>query len=98
MEREERWLSAPGYAGWYEISDLGRVISLPRAGTPGGPVSVYLNSKGYPVVTLSKYGRTKTVPVARLVLSAFAGPARGRRARYGPGGKTDCRLANLSWR
>jgi hypothetical protein len=95
--QDETWRPAPGYAGWYEVSDLGHVYSLPRAGTTGGPIAVYLNSKGYPVVTLSRYGRTKTVPVARLVLGGFRGPARGRQARYGPGGKTDCRLVNLHW-
>jgi hypothetical protein len=93
----EQWRAVPGYAGWYEVSDLGNVSSLPRPGTRGGPVSVHLNSRGYPVVTLSKYGRVRTVPVARLVLAAFRGPARGARARYGPGGRTDCSLANLTW-
>jgi hypothetical protein len=97
MSTEEQWRPAPGYAGWYEVSDLGQVYSVPRAGTAGGPVAAYLNSRGYLVVTLSKYGRTKTIPVARLVLGAFAGPARGRQARFGPGGKADCRLMNLSW-
>jgi hypothetical protein len=95
---EENWRPVRGYAGWYEVSDLGRVMSLPRPGTPGGLVSVYLNSKGYPVVTLSKYGRTRTVLVSRLVLSAFDGPPRDRRVKYGPGGVTDTRLANLEWR
>ena len=95
---EEQWRPAPGYAGWYEVSDLGRIMSLPRPGTPGGLVAVYLNSKGYPVVTLSKYGRTRTVLVPRLVLGAFRGPPRGRRVAYGPGGIADARLANLAWR
>lgn len=94
----EEWRPVPGYAGWYEVSALGRVSSLPRAGTAGGPVAVYLNSRGYPVVTLCRYGKAKTVPVARLVLGAFRGPARGRRASYGPGGKADVSLANLAWK
>jgi hypothetical protein len=93
----EQWRPAPGYAGWYEVSDLGGVTSLARPGTRGGPVAVHLNSRGYPVVTLSRYGRVRTVPVARLVLGAFRGPPRGRRARCGLGGITDCSLANLSW-
>jgi hypothetical protein len=96
-DHEEQWRPVPGYAGWYEVSDLGSVSSLPRAGTAGGAVRAYPNSRGYLVVTLSKYGRTRTIPVARLVLGAFAGPARGRQARFGPGGKADCRLMNLAW-
>lgn len=93
------WRPAPGYAGWYEVSENGEVWSLARNGTRGGPIVVHLNSRGYPVVTLSKYGQVSTVPVGRLVLLAFRGqPSRpGARAKYGPGGKTDCSLANLSW-
>jgi hypothetical protein len=93
---EERWLPAPGYAGFYEVSCCGQVYSMPRAATAGGPVAVKL-ANGYRVVVLCKYGRTRTVPVGRLVLGAFAGPARGRRARHGPGGRADDSLENLSW-
>lgn len=94
---EERWLPAPGYAGWYEVSDLGNVLSLPRASTAGGLLAVQLNSRGYRVVILCKYGRCRTVPVGRLVLAAFRGPASGRRARHGAKGPSDDSLANLSW-
>lgn len=94
---EERWLPVPGYAGWYEVSDTGRVASLPRAATAGGIMAASLNSRGYRVVMLCKYGRRRTVPVGRLVLIAFAGPANGRRARHGPKGPADDSLGNLSW-
>lgn len=97
MLDEECWLPAPGYAGWYEVSDLGNVVSLPRAATAGGPMAVHVNSRGYRVVTLFKYGRRRQVPVGRLVLGAFRGPANGRRARHGPKGADDDSLANLHW-
>jgi hypothetical protein len=94
----ERWLPARGYAGFYEVSDRGRVYSLPRAATAGGILALRRNSRGYHIVTLAKYGETRTVMVGRLVLEAFDSPAAGRRARHGPGGKADDSLANLSWR
>jgi NUMOD4 motif len=97
MHQEERWRPVPGYAGWYEVSDLGRVYSLARAATAGGLLAPQLNSRGYRIVTLSKYGRVRTVTVARLVLETFAGPALGRRARHGAKGKGDDSLANLCW-
>ena len=97
MPQEERWLPVPGYAAFYEVSDLGRVYSLARAATAGGLLAARLNSKGYRMVTLSKYGRTRTILVARLVLAAFDSPAAGRRARHGPKGKADDSLANLCW-
>lgn len=96
---EERWLPVPGYAGWYEVSDRGSVWSMGRAGTRGGLLAPQLNSRGYRVVLLSKYGRVTTVTVGSLVLRAFRGrPLPGQRAWHGPAGKAvDC-LANLSWR
>jgi NUMOD4 motif len=93
----EQWRPARGYAGWYEVSDLGRVFSLARAATAGGLLAPQLNSRGYHVVTLSRYGRTRTVTIGHLVLEAFDSPAAGRLARHGPGGKADDSLANLSW-
>lgn len=97
MTDDERWLPVPGYAGWYEVSDLGNVVSLARAATAGGPMLIQVNSRGYRVVTLSKYGRTRTVMVGRIVLGAFDSPANGRRARFGAKGRGDASLANLSW-
>lgn len=94
----EQWRPARGYAGFYEVSDLGRVYSMPRAATCGGLLAVQLNSRGYQVVSLAKYGSCRTVMVARLVLEAFDSPASGRRVRYGPKGPACCALDNLCWR
>jgi NUMOD4 motif-containing protein len=93
----EQWRPTRRYAGFYEVSCCGNVYSMPRAATAGGLLAVQVNSRGYRVVLLSKYGRVRTVMVARLVLEAFAEPGQGRRARHGPGGKLDDSLPNLSW-
>lgn len=97
MSRKERWLPVPGYQGWYEVSDLGNVYAMARPFTHGGLLRPQVNSAGYRTVRLSKYGRVRTFTVGRLVLEAFRGPAYGRRARHGPGGKQDDSLANLEW-
>jgi hypothetical protein len=95
---EERWLPARGWAGWYEASDAGNIFSLPRAGTPGGPLDPQLNSAGYRQVALSRYGRVTRILVSHLVLTTFREPRPpGKRARHGPGGKTDDSLPNLHW-
>jgi len=60
----------PGYAGFYEVSDAGRVYSLPR-GTHGGLLKPQVNSRGYLVVRLSKYGRVRTFTIRSLVRQAF---------------------------
>jgi hypothetical protein len=87
----------PGYAGFYEAACCGQVYALPRAATAGGLLDPQLNSAGYRVVRLSKYGRVTTVTVGSIVLATFRGPANGRRARHGPGGKADDSLPNLWW-
>ena len=94
---EERWLPVPGYAGFYEASCCGNVYSLARAGTSGGLLDPQLNSAGYRFVRLHKYGRARSVTVGSIVLATFRGPADGRRARHGPGGKLNDRLPNLRW-
>lgn len=87
----------PGYQGWYEVSDQGGVYSLARATARGGALAPQVNSAGYRFVRLHKYGRVRAFTVGHLVLEAFRGPANGRRARHGPGGKLDDSLANLDW-
>ena len=99
MAPDERWLPVRGSQGWYEVSDRGNVCALGRAAARSGPLRPQLNSAGYRMVRLHKYGRVRTVTVASLVLAAFAWPPPrpGSRARHGPGGKADDRLENLYW-
>lgn len=96
---EERWLPVRGYAGFYEVSDRGNVYALARERAHGGLLKPQLNSAGYRMVRLHKYGRVKTAMVGRLVLETFSWPppSSQSRARHGPGGKADDSLANLSW-
>ena len=99
----ERWLPVPGYEGFYEVSDRGRVRSvrhMTRAGWRGGRVlKPFPDSDGYLRVNLSCQGEISGLqPVHGLVLLAFAGPPReGQQARHGAGGKLDNRPANLCW-
>ena len=99
----ERWLPVPGYEGFYEASDLGRIRSLrrmTRCGWRGGRVlKPFPDSDGYLRVNLSRYGKIAGLqPVHGLVLLAFVGPRLPfQECRHGPGGKLDNRLANLCW-
>lgn len=103
-ESTERWLPVPGYEGFYDVSNRGRVQSIRHmtaAGWRGGKIlKPFLDSDGYYRVNLSRYGEVKgLVPVHGLVLRAFAGPAEsGQQGRHGPGGKQDNRWPeNLCW-
>lgn len=99
----ERWLPVPGYEGFYDVSDQGRVRSvrhMTRAGWRGGRVlKPFPDSDGYLRVNLSCQGEISGLqPVHRLVLLAFADPPLpGQECRHGPAGKLDNRPANLCW-
>ena len=107
-EPTEHWLPVPGWEGLYEVSDLGRVRSLPRqtmTGIRGGRIlKAALGGHpdiqpGYPVVGLCRNGRQSHRPVHRLVLEAFVGPRPdGMECLHGPGGTFDNRWPeNIRW-
>ena len=103
--REERWVpvTEPGFEDLYEVSDYGRVKSLPRQtvrGMMGGRIlKPGLHVKGYHFVVLSGRGKRKPVTIQKLVLTAFAGPRPpGLEARHLNGDPTDNHWPeNLIW-
>ena len=78
----EIWKAVPEYKGYYEVSSMGRVRSVDRT-TPhprnksmqlvrrGRILKWEFDKYGYPVVTLSKDGKTRTYKIHRLVALAF---------------------------
>lgn len=82
MENEEIWKSVVGYEGLYEVSNLGRVKSLPRVVYENGYVHRTTKEKilkspsgsaGYPNIGLCSEGLNRTTPVHLLVAVAFLG-------------------------
>lgn len=101
----ERWLPVVGWEGFYEVSDWGRVRSLPRVAGPrpryfpGRMRKTPRGADGYPRVTLSAQG-TKSGPllVHRLVMRAFVGPCpEGQEVRHLDGDSSNCSLENLTY-
>lgn len=72
-----------GYEGYYEVDQFGRVYALDRVITvndngrtydkplKGKQMKQSMHSKGYKTVSLTKYGKTKTIYVHRIVAEAF---------------------------
>jgi hypothetical protein len=85
MEKKELWRDIPGYEGYYQASNLGRIKSTPRHirfVNKKGDTSYRLSSERilkpslagkYLKVTLAKYGKNKTIYIHHLVYSAFKG-------------------------
>lgn len=75
----ENWKPIKGYEGLYEVSDEGRVMSVPRLVNTTMNARHYKcvvltpskNDSGYNVVNLSKNGEVKLHRVHRLVAEAF---------------------------
>lgn len=92
-----------GWEGFYEVSNLGRVRSLPRqtsVGVRGGAVLRPIERAGYHRVRLraTAGGRSGLRPVHTLVLEAFVGPRPpGAHACHRNDIPHDNRLQNLRW-
>lgn len=77
---KEEWRPVVGHEGLYEVSNYGRVKSLPRTvirrnGSPlpvsGGIIRPYINTHGYYHYNLYRNKKTRKVGAHRLVAEAF---------------------------
>lgn len=102
MQSTEKWQPIPGYEGYYEASNLGRirtVIDHPKGRSLSGTVmKLSLHRNGYLNVGLHRDGVRKVVGVHRLVAAAFHGaPSSGMVARHIDGVRTNNKPSNLEW-
>ena len=80
-KEKEIWKNIPGYEGYYQVSDLGRVRSLYRVRAYKSCASKLFEgkmlnptmSKGYKQVILTMKGRRRTFKISQLVAMAFLG-------------------------
>lgn len=112
MGKPEEWRPVVGYEGFYEVSSLGRVRSLPRIVFQNGN-SMHLvkrnvsgrilksansNKMKHQAVLLCALGGRKNSLVHRLVLEAFVGPCPdGMECCHNNGDGSDNRVENLRW-
>lgn len=107
-EAHEQWRPVVGYEGIYEVSDLGRVRSIPRIveregtqgdiGAKGMVRKPHLTPKGYLRLQLARDTKTANCMVHRLVASAFLDNPEGKaEVNHKNGIKHDNRVGNLEW-
>lgn len=100
----EEWRDVAEYEGLYQVSNLGRVRSVPRidckGARRGGTLLSQKNNRprAYRAVGLCRNGKTIHPKVHRLVLSAFAGPCPARmEGCHDDGNRCNNRRSNLYW-
>jgi hypothetical protein len=100
------WRDVDGYEGYYQVSDLGQVRSLPRL-IQQGKRKVFIKGRilkqnsdtnGYQIVVLSKDGIHKSCRMHRIVAEAFLPNPEGKtEVNHINGNKKDNRAVNLEW-
>ena len=103
----EEWRPIPGYEGYYEVSNIGRVRSLNRYTKSGWGTPVFhpsqmmkcrVVSNGYRHVKLTKDGRRCEPLVHRLVAEAFLpNPQNLPQVNHKDGDKSNDIVSNLEW-
>lgn len=105
---EEIWKDIIGYEGFYQVSNLGRIKSLPRITARDERTIKILTGRilrlnrdergGYLKVSLSKVGKTKKVNVHRIVaLSFLENPNNLPQVNHINAIKIDNRVEDLEW-
>ena len=101
----EEWRDVVGWEGLYQVSNLGRVKSLPRHHkTLSGYITAEriltpaLGKRGYLVVVLFNHGIAKTRPIHRLIAEAFIPNTEDKPyIDHINTVRTDNRIENLRW-
>ena len=101
----ETWATVPGFDGYYEASDKGRIRSIDRFVNRNGHKMHRIGQimtprtmpNGYQTVMLRKDGVAKRSYVHRVIAMTFLGTPYGMEVNHINENKTDNRLSNLEW-
>jgi|LakMenEpi03Aug12_release.lakeMendotaPanAssembly.Ray.scaffolds.fasta_scaffold1209567_2 hypothetical protein len=99
----ENWKDVEGYEGLYQVSNLGRIKSLPHVNYLGRLrqeciLGNRLSDRGYHTAVLYNNGKPKSFRVHRLVANAFIdNPNNKPHVNHIDGVKSNNLVSNLEW-
>ncbi len=94
----EIWKNIKGYEGLYQVSNFGRIKSLPRCTTKGGIRKLRIYSNGYLYFSAWKNGKVKMLLIHRVVAQAFIpNPNNCPQVNHKDENKTNNCVSNLEW-
>ncbi|WP_195921980.1 NUMOD4 domain-containing protein [Lactobacillus crispatus] len=94
----EIWKDIKGYESLYQVSNLGRIKSLPRSTTIGRIRKLRTNHSGYLYFSAWKNGKVKMLSVHRLVAQAFIpNPEELPQVNHKDENKKNNKVSNLEW-
>lgn len=98
-DMEEVWKDVPGFEGAYQISNHGRVRSIPRRGTRLKEIrTISYTRDGYARIRLIFKEKDVTVRIHRLVAEAFIPKVEGKdTVNHIDGNKLNNHAENLEW-
>lgn len=96
---KEIWKDIKGYEGFYQVSNLGRIKSIPRNGTIKNSKILKQNVvRGYGQIALQKRGKIKYEKVHRLVAKMFIFNQNNLpEVNHIDGNKLNNNVSNLEW-
>lgn len=98
---KEEWQDVKGFEGVYQISNLGRVKSLPRNGSRCNGVTIRktsLTKDGYEKIRLLHHNKDVTTCIHRLVAMAFIPNIENKPTiNHKDGNKLNNCVSNLEW-
>lgn len=97
--KEEIWKAVPGYEGYYEASNMGRIRSLKRKATNGKVLRGSVDKDGYLCVHISTNNKAEHKRVHRIIAETFVEghDDEHNQVNHKNEIKSDNRAENLEW-